>query len=111
MLRSSGEHLHLSFEDPYAGYDMQEYGETRVASAQAPDALSEWVGQVLLDAALIAGYGSPVGGVRFRFKGGDLVVASLADEWVLARGGLPPELETYLTTQEWIDGGGRRSRS
>jgi hypothetical protein len=103
MAHGCGEHLLLKFSEPYADYDMQEFGETRVASAKPPDLLAEWVGQTLLDAALIHGYGSAVGGVRLRFELGDLVVASLADEWVLARGSTA-ELEAYLTLGGWIAG-------
>jgi hypothetical protein len=105
MAHGCGEDLRLSSTELYAGYDMQEYGEVRVASAEPPDLLAEWVGRRLLDAAIIQGYGSPVGGVRLRFEHGDLVVATLGDEWVLARDRIAPECAAYLTVGEWMVGG------
>jgi hypothetical protein len=115
MAHACGEHLLLKFSEPYAAYDMQEYGETRVAPAKPPDLLAEWAGQKLLNAALIQGHGTEpgAGGVQLRFEHGGLVVASLADEWVLARGSIPDELGSYLTIGEWIadDGNGRPSSS
>jgi hypothetical protein len=108
MAHACGEHLLLEFKEPYADYDMQEYGETRVAPAKPPDLLAEWVGQKLLDAAPIQGHGTEpgAGGVQLRFEHGDLVVASLADEWVLTRGAIPAEHRSYLTMGEWIAAGG-----
>lgn len=96
MAHGCGEHVALEFSEPYAGYDMQESGETRVAPARSPDLLAEWVGQKLVDAAVIQGdgTGSAVRAVQLRFEHGDLVVASLADEWVLTRGSTPEELRS-----------------
>lgn len=63
---SCGEILELVQADPYAAYDMDEYGETRVAPAQPPDLLASVVGQILQNAALIQGYSSqPSVGVCF----------------------------------------------
>lgn len=76
MAHSSGDHVSLRFESPYAAYDMGEYGSTRVGPARAPDVLAVLPGRRLLDAAL-------VGEVRLRFDSGELVIASVADEWVL----------------------------
>jgi hypothetical protein len=58
----------------------------------------------LLDAALIQGYTTipSVGGLQFRFEHHDLVIASLADEWVLARGGIPQNLKPYLPVGQWL---------
>ena len=104
MLHGHGEEVSLTFEEPYAPYDMQEHGEVRVGPAQAPDMLADFTGQRLRGAALIQGYtASPsVGGVQFRFEHQDLVIASLGDEWVLARGHVPQELRPYLTVGEWL---------
>ena len=76
MAHSSGDQVLLRFEQPYAAYDMGKYGSTRVEPARAPDVLSVLPGRRLLDAAL-------VGGVRLRFDSGELVIASVADDWVL----------------------------
>jgi hypothetical protein len=107
MAHACGEHLLLEFSEPYPGYDMQQYGETRVGPARPPDLLAEWVGQKLLDAAPIQGFGTEpgAGGAQLRFELGDLVVASLADEWMLTRGSIPADLRPYLTPGEWISGG------
>jgi hypothetical protein len=104
MAHGTGEHLFLEFEEPYASYDMQEAGETRVGPMQAPDLLTAFVGQRLLDAALIQGYSlePSVGGVRLRFERDVLVVASLADEWVLSTGSIPAELGPYLHAGPWL---------
>jgi hypothetical protein len=104
MAHGCGEHLLLEFEEPYASYDMQEAGETRVGPAQAPDLLAGFVGQRLLDASLIRGYTSEpsVGGLRLRFEREVLVVASLADEWVLSTGSIPAKLRSYLHASPWL---------
>lgn len=104
MAHHSGEHLSFEFGEPYAAYDMGEYGEARVGPALAPDLLAFLPGQRLLNAALIQGYttGPSVGGVLLRFDHGDLVVASVGDEWVLKQGLVPPELDTYLTVGDWL---------
>jgi hypothetical protein len=106
MAHGTGEHLLLEFREPYASYDMLEHGEMRVGPAQAPDLLAMFVGQRLLDAALIQGYASEpsVGGLRLRFEREVLVVASLADEWVLSTGSIPTKLRPYLHAVPWLGG-------
>lgn len=106
MAHGTGEYLLLEFNEPYASYDMQEHGETRVEPVQALDLLAAFVGQRLLDGALIQGYASEpsVGGLRLRFERGVLVVASLADEWVLSTGSIPTELSPYLHAGSWLGG-------
>lgn len=86
MAHGHGDALMLSYEEPYSSYDMEQHGETRVGSAQASDLLAVFVGQRLLEAALIQGYAlePSVGGMRLQFEREDLVVASLGDEWVLS---------------------------
>nr|WP_205863663.1 hypothetical protein [Planosporangium mesophilum] len=106
MAHGTGDYLRLEFSEPYASYDMQEHGETRVEPAHAPDLLSAFVGQRLVDLALIQGYVSEpaVGGLRLRFERQVLVVASLADEWVLSTGSIPAELGSYLRAGPWLGG-------
>jgi hypothetical protein len=106
MAHGCGERLGLELVDPYPSYDMQECGETRVGPAREPDVLASFVGQRLLDAALIQGYDTEpsVGGIRLRFEHHDLVVASLSDEWVIRRGPVPSDLRQYLTVGSWLGG-------
>ncbi|SES36891.1 hypothetical protein SAMN05216188_1424 [Lentzea xinjiangensis] len=91
-LRGCGELLLVEESAPRSSYDMDEYGEGRVGPAQASGVLAGFVGARLRDAALIWGYSTTplVGGVLLRFDIGDLAVSSSGDEWVVARGGLPP---------------------
>lgn len=112
MMHGVGEHLSLSFSEPYGSYNMEDQGETRVRPAAAPDVLANLPGQQLLDAALIQGY-TPmpsVGGVLLRFERLDLVVASLGDEWVLAQGAIPPTLRSYLRLGDWVSQANQRRR-
>ncbi|MEV0127381.1 hypothetical protein AB0H83_02785 [Dactylosporangium sp. NPDC050688] len=99
-----GEDLLLEFAEPYASYDMQEYGKTRVGPAQHPDLLAAYVGQLLLNVAPIQGYSlePSVAGVRLRFEREDLVVASLSDEWLLVKDQVPEQLAAYLTVGSWL---------
>ncbi|MFG1940537.1 hypothetical protein [Micromonospora tulbaghiae] len=92
MAHGSGEALSLRFAEPYAAYDMGEDGETRVGPAQRPDLLALLPGHRLLNAAPIRGVSAQPAGVLLRFDHCDLVVASLADEWVLRQGQVPSEL-------------------
>jgi hypothetical protein len=104
MVHSCGDRLELKFSDPYASYDMQEHGETRGATAQAPDLLGSLAGQRLLDAAVIQGYTTQpsVGGLQLRFESGPVVIASLGDEWLLTHGSIPEKLRHYLSPGEWL---------
>ncbi|WP_089006665.1 hypothetical protein [Micromonospora viridifaciens] len=104
MAHGCGEHLSLELVDPYPSYEMQECGETKVGPAREPDLLASFVGQRLLDASLIHGYTTEpsVGGLRLRFEHGDLVVASLGDEWVLRPGTVSTDLRQYLTVGPWL---------
>ncbi|HEX5596375.1 MAG TPA: hypothetical protein VFX61_10210 [Micromonosporaceae bacterium] len=106
MVHGSGERLFLKFGEPYPPYDMGEHGETRVGPARAPDLLASLPGHRLLNATLVQGFttGPSVGGVLLRFDHVDLVLASLADEWVLRRGEIPRELAPYLSLDYWLDG-------
>ena len=100
MVHGVGEHLSLSFSEPYESYDMEDQGETRVGPATAPDALASLPGQRLLDAALIQRH-TPmpsVGGVLMRCERLDFVVASVGDEWVLTQGAIPPVLRSHLVS-------------
>ncbi|SBT50535.1 hypothetical protein [Micromonospora auratinigra] len=116
MAHGCGEHLRLELTDPYPSYDMQEDGETRVGPAREPDLLATFVGRRLLDASLVRGYTTvpSVGGLRLRFERGDLMVASLADQWVLRHGPVPTDLRQYLAVGSWLgaeDDGGRPTRN
>jgi len=51
MAHGRGEQLVLKLAEPYASYDIHEYGRTIVAPAQEPDVLASIVGQQLLNAA------------------------------------------------------------
>ncbi|MEV0395198.1 hypothetical protein [Polymorphospora rubra] len=91
MLHGRGDELLLSVEEPYASYDMDEYGDVRVGPAEAPDLLAGIVGARLEDAAVILGlFGGPVcAGVRLRLGGAEVTIATYGDEWTLARSDLP----------------------
>lgn len=104
MAHGCGDRLFLEFSEPYAAYDLGEYGEARVGPAQEPDLLAQFPGRRLLNTAVIPGYTTEpsVGGVLLRFDRCDLIVASLADEWVLMQGPIPSELATYLTIGSWL---------
>ncbi len=92
-LHGVGDLLHLEESVPSKSYEMGEYGEGRVGPAQAPSLLARCVGSCLDDAILIRESSAEpsVGGVILRFDTGDLVVASWADEWVIAPDDLPPD--------------------
>ncbi|MBX6751378.1 MAG: hypothetical protein IRY85_17225 [Micromonosporaceae bacterium] len=106
MLHGCGDLLVLEFSEPYASYDMGEYGETRVGPAQPPDLLAQMPGHRLLDAALlwVTAMPSVVSGVLLRFDHCDLVAATVGDEWVLRQGAKLPELTGHLTAGSWLSG-------
>ncbi|MEU7807289.1 MULTISPECIES: hypothetical protein [unclassified Micromonospora] len=83
MAHGSGELLRLQFAEPYAAYDMGEFGETRVGPAQRPDLLALLPGHRLLNAAPIHGGTTQPEGLLLRFDHCSLLVASLGDEWLL----------------------------
>ncbi|MEV0729343.1 hypothetical protein [Polymorphospora sp. NPDC050346] len=89
-LHGQGDELLLSVEEPYASYDMDEYGEVRVGS-RAPDLLAGIVGARLDAAAVVLGPGdAPVcAGLRLRLGGAEITIATYGDEWTLARSDLP----------------------
>ncbi|NJC63810.1 hypothetical protein HC028_04710 [Planosporangium flavigriseum] len=75
-----GERLLVTFDEPYASYDMGEYGEFRVASPRQTDLLWHYAGHQLVDAAVL---GDRVG-VLFRFDHRDLAVVERDDDFVLS---------------------------
>ncbi|MEV4348500.1 hypothetical protein AB0J83_28935 [Actinoplanes sp. NPDC049596] len=89
LLHGCGEQLEVADGEPYAPYDMQEAGETRVGPAQPPDLLAGFVGAMLVDGSVIIGYDGVCGGLRLRFDRGDLVLGSLGDDWYLSEGEMP----------------------
>lgn len=60
MAHRHGEDLILKLAEPYASYDMQEYGQTIIAPAQGPDPLASVVGQRLFNAAPLHAFSSPL---------------------------------------------------
>ncbi|MBM7494083.1 hypothetical protein JOD64_005305 [Micromonospora luteifusca] len=105
MAHGCGELLKLTEEKLYSSYDMQEYGRTVVGPAQPTDLLGEVVGQRLVDVGLIQGYSTvpALGGLLLRFDRTELLVASLADEWVCQPGPIPDELRQYLSLISWLN--------
>ncbi|GAB3155107.1 hypothetical protein GCM10027290_50800 [Micromonospora sonneratiae] len=105
MAHGCGELLMLTEEEPYPSYDMQEYGRTVVGPVHPTDLLGEVVGQCLVDVGLIQGYSTlpTVGGVLFRFERTELLVATLADEWICQPGPIPDELRPYLSLIGWLN--------
>ncbi|WP_225852079.1 hypothetical protein OG989_10275 [Micromonospora sp. NBC_01740] len=105
MAHGCGELLKLTEEDPYSSYDMQEYGRTAVGPVQLTDLLGEVIGQHLVDVGLLQGYSTipAVGGLLLRFDRTELLVATLADEWVCQPGPIPDELRQYLSLIGWLN--------
>jgi len=105
-LRGSGDRLLLAKENPYDSYDMDEYGQTRVGPAQPPDVLSGFIGARLTDGAVIVGDDDDavVTGLVLRFENSDLVIGTLADEWVLAVGSVPVAAAHYWAVQPFVRG-------
>jgi hypothetical protein len=104
QLHGVGDHFELSLADPYAGYDMQEAGEVRVAAAAVPDPLAGMIGRRLTDAAVALGpFGRAIcAGLLLRLDGTDVVIGTLGDEWVI-RGGPPSvQLPPCWIPQPWI---------
>ncbi|WP_225853444.1 hypothetical protein [Micromonospora sp. AMSO1212t] len=66
MANESGDLLRLQFAEPYAAYDMGEFGETRVGPAQRPDLLALLPGHRLLNAAPIDGGTTQPAGLLLR---------------------------------------------
>jgi hypothetical protein len=99
MLSSLGEHVGLANVRPYPSYSMDEYGETSVGPAAPPDLLSSFVGANLDGASALHWDVSPdeCSAMVFRFDTGQLVIGSLADEWVISQQ-VPGYAETYWTT-------------
>ncbi|MEU6072952.1 hypothetical protein [Micromonospora sp. NPDC047074] len=104
MAHGCGELLKLTEEMPYSSYDMQECGRTVVGPVQPADLLGEVVGQRLVDVGLIQGYSTvpAVGGLLLRFDRTELLVATLADEWVCQPGPIPDGLRQYLSIIGWL---------
>ncbi|MFG2099323.1 hypothetical protein ACGFJ5_01850 [Micromonospora echinaurantiaca] len=104
MAHGCGDLLKLTEEEPYSSYDMQENGRTVVGPVQPTDLLNEVVGQCLVDVGLAQGYSTipAVGGILLRFERNELLVATLADEWICQPGLIPAELRQYLSLIGWL---------
>ncbi|MGC4859582.1 hypothetical protein [Micromonospora sp. DT68] len=104
MAHGCGDLLKLTEEEPYSSYDMQEYGRTVVGPVQPTDVLGEVVGQCLVDVGLVQGYGTvpAVGGTMLCFERAELLVATLADEWICQPGRIPERLRQYLSVSGWV---------
>ncbi|MCW2642282.1 MAG: hypothetical protein JWP76_4588 [Dactylosporangium sp.] len=89
----SGSRLLVTFDEPYASYDMGQYGEFRVESPEPADLLSHFAGHRLVDAAIL---GDSVG-LLLRFDHGDLAVVERDDDFVLS--GVAP---VGLTIGSWL---------
>lgn len=104
MAHGCGDLLKFTEEEPYTSYDMQEAGRTVVGPAQPVDLLGEVIGQHLVDVGLIRGYSTipAVGGTLLRFEQTELLVATLADEWICQPGPVPDRLRQYLSFSGWL---------
>lgn len=105
-LHGRGDELLLAKEDPYRSYDMDEYGMAKVGPASSPDVLGGFVGSTLADAAVITGPDgdSSCAGLVLRFMVGDLIIGTLADEWVLAVGSVPEAVAPSWTVRPFLRG-------
>ncbi|WP_327042823.1 hypothetical protein OG400_12440 [Micromonospora ureilytica] len=103
-LHGRGDQLLLAKENPYRSYNTDEYAETRVGPARRPDVLSGFIGARLTDAAVIVGHAvdEVCAGLVLRFEGGDLVIGTLGDEWVLAVGPVPAAAAQYWAVQPFV---------
>ncbi|MBY8874188.1 hypothetical protein K7640_20375 [Micromonospora sp. PLK6-60] len=104
MFHGAGDHLRLSRAQPYPAYEMGEYGRVRVAAAQPPGVLASFAERPLDDAALLyldADRRSP-SGVRLRFPGDDLIVASVGDEWLIEAAAAHTDPGWGLTSGPWL---------
>ncbi|MFI7553813.1 hypothetical protein ACIBQ2_29215 [Micromonospora sediminimaris] len=103
-----GDQFLLAVEDPYDSYDMGPYGQTEVGPAQHPDVLARLIGARLADGAVILDHhGEDSCGLVLRFDTGDLTIATLADEWILAAGTPPAALTRQCTVGSFVRGGHR----
>ncbi|GAB2930247.1 hypothetical protein GCM10027280_17310 [Micromonospora polyrhachis] len=104
MAHGCGELLMLTEEEPYPSYDMQEHGQTVVGPVHPTDLLGEVAGQRLVDVGLIQGHSTipTVGGVLLHFERTELLIATLADEWVCQPGPIPDQLRQYLSFIGWL---------
>jgi hypothetical protein len=92
----SGKCLLLSFDEPYASYEMGQYGEFRVEPPRPGDLLADFVGHRLVAAAVLGDHN----GVLLRFDHRELAVVEDGDDFVLGIDGAPEGLPvgTWLTS-------------
>jgi hypothetical protein len=101
LLHGLGDDLMLHSEEPYASYDMEEGGKTLVGPARAPDLLASVVGARLTDAAVIRTNGTrpTTAGLVLCLDGTDVIIGTLADEWILTASEIPPYAVPRWTVQ------------
>jgi hypothetical protein len=78
----SGSRLLVTFDEPYASYDMGQYGEFRVEPPQRADLLSHFTGHRLADAAVLGDRA----GILLRFDHRDLAVVERDDDFMFGAG-------------------------
>jgi hypothetical protein len=105
-LHGRGDQLLLAKQNPYTSYDMDKSGQTRVGPARHPDVLAEFIGARLTDGAVIVA-DAVCGGLVLCFENRDLVIGTLADEWVLAIAEVPAAAARYWAVQPFVYGGTR----
>jgi hypothetical protein len=92
----SGTRLLLSFDEPYASYDMGPYGEFRVEPPWPGDLLAGYVGHRLVAAAVLG----QANGMLLRFDDRELTVAEDGDDFTFSTGDVP----AGLTVGPWLRG-------
>ncbi len=107
QLHGLGDALLLAVGNPYASYDMAEYGETRVGPAQTPDLLASIIGVRLTNAAVILGPSARAScaGLLLRLDATDLIIGTSGDDWVLGTDELPAAVRPYWTFQPFVHDG------
>jgi hypothetical protein len=104
QLHGCGDDLQLGIAEPYSGYDMDQFGEVRVAPTAGPDLLATMVGRRLNDAAVILGPSDrpACAGLLLRLDDVTVTIGTLGDEWVLALDEPPAQLAQAWHLQPWI---------
>jgi hypothetical protein len=86
---------------------MQEYGRTVVGPAQPQTRSATWLGNATSTWAWSRDTAPFVGGTLLRFERTELLVATLADEWICQPCLIPDELRQYLSLIGWLSSPGQ----